>query len=65
VIFIYVTPLILLFGHQEEHPVCKKLSDEVLAWSSVWSKVQMITYGPVDPTATPLSLFASLTLELV
>jgi len=28
--------LTLLVGHQEQHPVCKKLSDEVLAWLSVW-----------------------------
>jgi len=34
--------LILLVGHQEEHLACKKLSDEVLAWLSVWSEVQMI-----------------------
>jgi len=34
--------LTLLVGRQEEHPPCKKLSDEVLAWLSVWSKVQMI-----------------------
>jgi len=34
--------LTLLVGRQEEHPVCKKLSVEVLAWLSVWSKVQMI-----------------------
>ena len=48
--------LTLLVGHQEEHlgiqPV--KLSDEVLAWLSVWSEVQMITYGPADATATPV-----------
>jgi len=24
---------------QEEHPACKKLSDEVLVWLSAWSKV--------------------------
>jgi len=24
------------------YPVCKKLSDEVLAWLSVWSELQMI-----------------------
>ena len=36
------TALTLLVGHQEEHPVCKKLSGEVLAWLSVWSEVQMI-----------------------
>ena len=32
--------LMLLVGHQEQHPTCKKLSGGVLAWLSVWSKVQ-------------------------
>ena len=32
--------LMLLFGWQEGHPACKKLSGVVLAWLSVWSKVQ-------------------------
>jgi len=32
----------LLVGHQEEHPACKKLSDEVLALLAVWSEVQII-----------------------
>jgi len=32
----------LLAGNQEEHPACKKLSDVVLVWLSVWSEVQMI-----------------------
>ena len=32
--------LMLLVGWQEGHPACKKLSGEVLAWLSVWSKVQ-------------------------
>ena len=32
--------LTLLVGRQEGHPVCKKLSGGVLAWLSVWSKVQ-------------------------
>jgi len=31
----------LLVGHQETHPACKKLSDEVLVWLSVWRKVQI------------------------
>jgi len=31
--------LTLLVGWQEGHPACKKLSGEVLAWLSVWSKV--------------------------
>jgi len=30
----------LLFGRQEGHPACKKLSSGVLAWLSVWSEVQ-------------------------
>jgi len=33
--------LTLLVGHQEEHPACKKLNDEVLGWLCVWSKEQM------------------------
>ena len=32
--------LALLVGRQEGHPAGKKLSDGVLAWLSVWSKVQ-------------------------
>jgi len=31
-----------LAERQEQHPACKKLSNEVLAWLSVWSEVQMI-----------------------
>jgi len=34
--------LTLLVWYQEEHPACNKLSDEGLAWLSVWSTVQMI-----------------------
>ena len=33
------------FGRQEEHLACKKLSDEVLVWLSVWSKVQLVCTG--------------------
>jgi len=32
--------LTLLVRRQEGHPACEKLSGEVLAWLSVWSKVQ-------------------------
>jgi len=36
--------LTLLVGRQEGHPACKKLlSGGVLAWLSVWSKVQTCT----------------------
>jgi len=34
--------LTLLVGRQEEHPACKQFSDEVLAWLSVWSEMQMM-----------------------
>ena len=43
--------LMLLVGRQEWHPACKKLSDEVLAWLSVWSEVQTCIC-PADATAT-------------
>ena len=33
--------LTLLFGRQEGHPACKKLSGGVLAWLFVWSDVQI------------------------
>jgi len=33
--------LTLLVWHQEEHPACRNWRDEVLAWLSVWNKVQM------------------------
>ena len=32
--------LMLLVGWQEGRPACKKLSGAVMAWLSVWSKVQ-------------------------
>ena len=32
--------LTLLVGRQEGHPACKKLSGGVLAWLSLWNKVQ-------------------------
>jgi len=41
--FMYIafSALTLLVGCQE-HLACQTLSDEVLVWLSVWSKVQMI-----------------------
>jgi len=38
--WIAFSALMLLVGRQEGHPACKKLSGGVLAWLSVWSKVQ-------------------------
>jgi len=48
--------LTLLAGRQEEHAACKKLTDELLAWLSLCSEVQIIAYGPADATDTPSSL---------
>jgi len=39
--FLCYFALTLLVGQQEGHPARKNLSDEVLAWLSVWSEVQM------------------------
>ena len=36
-----LSALTLLVGWQEGHPACKNFSDEVLAWYSVWSEVQI------------------------
>jgi len=38
--FMAFRALTLLVGRQEGHPTCKKLSGDLLAWLSVWSKVQ-------------------------
>jgi len=38
--FYAFSALTLLVGRQEGHPACKNLSGGVLAWLSVWSKVQ-------------------------
>jgi len=37
--------LMLLVGQLEGHMACKTLSDVVLAWLSVWSKVQICTWS--------------------
>jgi len=36
-----LSALTLLVGRQEKHPACRKSSEDVLVWLSVWSKVQM------------------------
>jgi len=38
--------LTLLAGRQEEHPACKKLTDEVLVWLSVCSEAQIVCIWP-------------------
>jgi len=54
------SPLTLLVGRQEGHPACKKLSGGMLAWLSVWAKVQIciwpswchclsLSLAPVNP----------------
>jgi len=41
--------LTLLVGHQEEHLAHTKMSDEVLAYLSVWSEVQMVAVIQLMP----------------
>ena len=41
--------LTLLVGWQERHPVCRKLSDGVLAWLSVWREVLFRSSAVLDP----------------
>jgi len=45
----------LLVGRQEGHPACKNLSGRVLAWLSVWSKVQMAQLMPLPLTVSCFS----------
>jgi len=45
--------LTLLAGRQQGHPDCKKLSGGVLAWLSVWSKVQTWVKVKVFPYSLP------------
>ena len=47
--------LTLMTGHQQEHPACKKLNDEVLVWLSDPSaaRCRLFAYGSVDATAIP------------
>jgi len=41
-ITVVLSALTLLVGCQEEHLACKKLSNEVLVWLSVWIEVQIV-----------------------
>ena len=44
--------LALLVGHQEEHPACKKLSDEVLVCYRSVARCRLLAYGPADAAAS-------------
>jgi len=37
-----ISALTLSGGRQEEHLACKKFTDEVLVWLSLWSEVQIV-----------------------
>jgi len=62
-VVISFSALMLLVGRQEGHPAYKKLSGVVLAWLSVWSKVQTCIW-PCWCHCHPLSL-ASVKSRLV
>ena len=48
--------LTLLVGRQEGRPACKKLSDGVLVWLSVWSEVQIPDWFYLSGTSLPMPL---------
>ena len=50
----------LLVGRQEGHPACKKLSGGVLAWLSVWSKVQTCIMAQLMPLPLTVSCFSKI-----
>jgi len=52
----------LLVGRQEGHPACKKPSGGVLAWLSVWSKVQtcMLPLAQSMPLPLTVSCFSKI-----
>jgi len=52
--------LTLLVGCQEEDTACKKLSDGLLVWLSVWSEVQIVCVGAADATAIPNPIISCL-----
>jgi len=42
----------LMAGRHEQHPACKKLSDEVLVWLTVCgARCRLFACGPADATA--------------
>jgi len=53
--------LTLLVGRQEGHPACKKLSGGLLAWLSVWSKVQTCIHtAQLMPLPLTVSCFSKI-----
>jgi len=52
--------LTLLFGRQEGHLVCKKLSGGVPAWLSVWSEVQNLHMAQLMPLPLTVSCFSKI-----
>ena len=41
---LFITRFSEVVGLLKEHPACKRVSHELLAWLTVWSEVQMITF---------------------
>jgi len=63
-LFIYAfSALTLLAGRQEGHLPCKKLSGEVLAWLSVWSKVQTCVIAQLMPLPLTVSCFSRIQID--
>ena len=55
-----LSALMLLVGRQEGHPACKKLSEGVLSWLSVWSKLQTCVMSQLMPLPLTVSCFSKI-----
>ena len=55
--------LTLLVGRQEGHPAWKKLSGGVLAWLSVWRKVQTCIMSQLMPLLLTVSCFSKIQID--
>ena len=56
--------LTLLVGRQEGHPACKKLSGGLLAWLSVWSKVQSADLHMAQLMPLPLTISCFIKIQI-
>jgi len=48
-----VSALTLFVGRQEEHPACKKMSDEVICGYLSVLRCRLFAFGPADANAIP------------
>ena len=59
-----IRALTLFLGRQEDHPACNKLSDQVPAWLSVWSKILRCKWSHWMPLPPSHSCFIIIQIGL-